>query len=145
MVKRAEAIDGPKPAEIEPGPTMDESIWKFILDTPPTETTETTEAQSSVSESSEASGWKSSNGSVARPALPGVHPAEKLVDGSSVDTPIGAPQTGAGALVDAVLEQSNVDIARQFTQLILALRAYRANSESTVSNELLADTLNIKR
>jgi Flagellar basal body rod FlgEFG protein C-terminal len=145
VVKRAEAIEGPRPVEIEPGPAMDESIWKFILDTPPTETTETTEAQPSGPESSEASGWKSSRGPVAHPALPEVHPAEKFVDGSSVETPSGASQTGAGALVDAVLEQPNVDIARQFTQLILALRAYRANSEGTVSNELLADTLNIKR
>ena len=139
--ERAAAIDGPKPVEIEP-PAMDESIWKFIVDTPPTETTE---AQPSVPESSEASGWKSSHRTVARPALPEVHPAEKLVDDSSVETTIGVQETGAGALVDAVLVQSNVDIARQFTQLILALRAYQANSESTVSNELLADTLNIKR
>jgi len=98
-----------------------------------------------VPESSEASGWKSSNRPVANPALPEVHPAEKLVDGSSAETAISAPQTGADVLVDAVIEQSNVDIARQFTQLILALRAYQANSESTVSNELLADTLDIKR
>jgi flagellar hook protein FlgE len=64
----------------------------------------------------------------------------------------GAPNTGSagtggrGTLVGAALEQSNVDMAQQFTQMILAQRGYQANSKTiTVSDELLLDTLNLKR
>ena len=53
---------------------------------------------------------------------------------------------GRGALVGNALEQSNVDIAQEFTQMILAQRGYQANSKSiTVADELLMDTLNLKR
>ncbi len=60
---------------------------------------------------------------------------------------VGTPRSGGrGSLIGAALEQSNVDIAQQFTQMILAQRGYQANSKSiTVSDELLVDTLNIKR
>jgi flagellar hook protein FlgE len=64
----------------------------------------------------------------------------------------GSPNTGVagtggrGTLIGAALEQSNVDIAQQFTQMILAQRGYQANSKSiTVSDELLVDTLALKR
>jgi flagellar hook protein FlgE len=57
-----------------------------------------------------------------------------------------AGQGGRGTLIGAALEQSNVDIAQEFTQMILAQRGYQANSKSiTVSDEILIDTLNIKR
>ena len=37
-------------------------------------------------------------------------------------------------------------MAQQFTQMILAQRGYQANSKTiTVSDELLLDTLNLKR
>lgn len=53
---------------------------------------------------------------------------------------------GRGTLVGSALEQSNVDIAQEFTQMILAQRGYQANSKTiVVSDELLVDTLNIKR
>ena len=60
---------------------------------------------------------------------------------------VGVAGTGGrGTLIGAALEQSNVDIAQEFTQMILAQRGYQANSKSiTVSDELLVDTLNIKR
>jgi flagellar hook protein FlgE len=60
---------------------------------------------------------------------------------------VGIANTGGrGSLVGSALEQSNVDIAQEFTQMILAQRGYQANSKSiTVSDELLVDTLNIKR
>lgn len=59
----------------------------------------------------------------------------------------GSPGTGGrGTLVGSALEQSNVDMAQQFTQMILAQRGYQANSKTiTVSDELLLDTLNLKR
>ena len=53
---------------------------------------------------------------------------------------------GRGTLIGSALEQSNVDIAQEFTQMILAQRGYQADSKTiTVSDELLAETLNIKR
>jgi flagellar hook protein FlgE len=39
-----------------------------------------------------------------------------------------------------------VDIAQEFTQMILAQRGYQANAKTiTVSDEILVDTLNLKR
>jgi flagellar hook protein FlgE len=60
---------------------------------------------------------------------------------------VGIPGTGGrGTLVGSALEQSNVDMAREFTQMIVAQRGYQANSKViTVSDELLLDTLSLKR
>ena len=60
---------------------------------------------------------------------------------------IGTAGTGGrGTLIGSALEQSNVDIAQEFTQMILAQRGYQANSKTiTVSDELLVDTLSLKR
>jgi flagellar hook protein FlgE len=60
---------------------------------------------------------------------------------------IGAAGTGGrGTLIGGALEQSNVDMAQEFTQMILAQRGYQANSKSiTVSDQLLVDTLNLKQ
>jgi flagellar hook protein FlgE len=53
---------------------------------------------------------------------------------------------GRGTLIGSALEQSNVDIATEFTKMILAQRGYQANSKSiSVADELLVDTLNLKR
>jgi flagellar hook protein FlgE len=60
---------------------------------------------------------------------------------------VGTAGTGGrGSLIGSALEQSNVDIATEFTQMILAQRGYQANSKTiTVSDELLVDTLALKR
>lgn len=60
---------------------------------------------------------------------------------------VGTAGTGGrGTLTGGALEQSNVDIAQEFTQMILAQRGYQANSKSiTVTDELLVETLNLKR
>jgi flagellar hook protein FlgE len=60
---------------------------------------------------------------------------------------VGTAGTGGrGTLIGSALEQSNVDIAQEFTQMILAQRGYQANSKTiTVSDEILVDTLNLKR
>ena len=60
---------------------------------------------------------------------------------------IGVAGTGGrGTLIGSALEQSNVDIAQEFTQMILAQRGYQANSKTiTVSDELMQDTLALKR
>jgi flagellar hook protein FlgE len=60
---------------------------------------------------------------------------------------VGTAGTGGrGTLIGSALEQSNVDIATEFTKMILAQRGYQANSKSiTVADELLVDTLDLKR
>ena len=60
---------------------------------------------------------------------------------------IGVAGTGGrGTLIGSALEGSNVDIAQEFTNMILAQRGYQANSKTiTVSDELLVETLALKR
>jgi flagellar hook protein FlgE len=53
---------------------------------------------------------------------------------------------GRGTLIGGALEQSNVDMAQELTQMILAQRGYQANGKMiTVSDQLLVDTLNLKQ
>ncbi len=55
-------------------------------------------------------------------------------------------QNGTGQLVPNSLEQSNVDIADEFTKLIVTQRTYTANSRIvTTSDEMLQEALNLKR
>jgi flagellar hook protein FlgE len=60
---------------------------------------------------------------------------------------IGQPGTGnRGSLSAGSLEMSNVDLAQEFTNLIIAQRGFQANSRViTASDELLADLVNLKR
>ncbi|MCE2918822.1 MAG: flagellar hook-basal body complex protein, partial [Roseomonas sp.] len=59
---------------------------------------------------------------------------------------VQAGEDGAGAFSARAVERSNVDIASEFSKLILAQRAYSANTRivSTV-DELLQETLNMRR
>lgn len=53
---------------------------------------------------------------------------------------------GRGALQDGVLESSNVDIATEFSNLIMAQRAYEANAKSvTTFDQIYQDTINLKQ
>jgi|WetSurMetagenome_2_1015567.scaffolds.fasta_scaffold114829_2 flagellar hook protein FlgE len=53
---------------------------------------------------------------------------------------------GRGSVTGASLEQSNVDMAQEFVNLIVAQRAYQANSRViTTTDELYQDSLNLKR
>jgi len=57
-----------------------------------------------------------------------------------------AASNGSGKIVTSSVEASNVDIASEFSKLILAQRAYAANTKIvTASDELLQDTLNMRR
>jgi flagellar hook protein FlgE len=60
---------------------------------------------------------------------------------------IGTAGTGGrGTLIGSALEQSNVDMATEFTNMIMAQRGYQANSKSiTVADELMQETLALKR
>lgn len=74
--------------------------------------------------------------------------ANRYGEGPSAGLPnIGVPDSaGRGTLTGGAIEQSNVDIATEFTQMILAQRGYQANSRTiTVSDEVLVETLQLKR
>jgi flagellar hook protein FlgE len=63
-------------------------------------------------------------------------------------TPLAQSATtgGAGTLVTGSLEGSNVDIATEFTSLIVAQRAYSANAKMvTTADDMLQQTLDMKR
>lgn len=54
--------------------------------------------------------------------------------------------SGAGDIVSAAIEGSNVDIAEEFAKLIVAQRAYSANARIiTAADELLQEVINIRR
>jgi flagellar hook protein FlgE len=53
---------------------------------------------------------------------------------------------GAGRLATSSVEGSNVDIASEFSKLIIAQRAYTANTKIvTATDEMLQDTINMRR
>jgi flagellar hook protein FlgE len=66
---------------------------------------------------------------------------------STGEPAIGVAGTGGrGMVVGSSLEQSNVDMAQEFVNLIVAQRAYQANSKIiTTTDELYQDSLNLKR
>ena len=66
---------------------------------------------------------------------------------SSGDAIIGtAGSGGRGQIVSNALEHSNVDIAEEFVKLIMAQRAFQANSRVvTTSDQLLLDIVSLKR
>jgi flagellar hook protein FlgE len=78
---------------------------------------------------------------------------EKVGDTSFRDTvnsgavQLGAPGTGRrGDLIGGSLEMSNVDLAQEFTNLIIAQRGFQATSRViTTSDQVLEELVNIKR
>ena len=60
---------------------------------------------------------------------------------------VGTPGSGGrGTLIGSALEGSNVDVAQEFTNMILAQRGYQANSKTiTTVDEMLLETLQLKR
>jgi flagellar hook protein FlgE len=81
-------------------------------------------------------------------------PGLEKVGGSAYRNSVnsGAPQMGVpgaggrGTLQSGSLEMSNVDLAQEFTNLIIAQRGFQANSKViSTSDELLNDLVNLKR
>jgi flagellar hook protein FlgE len=67
-------------------------------------------------------------------------------ESSGVPNVGAANKGGRGAVLGANLELSNVDVATEFTALIIAQRGYQANSRLvTTSDQLLQETLNLKQ
>jgi len=53
---------------------------------------------------------------------------------------------GVGSVVSGGLEMSNVDLAKEFTDMIITQRGFQANSKIiTVADEMLQDLVNLKR
>ena len=59
----------------------------------------------------------------------------------------GAPGTqGRGTIVTSSLEMSNVDLAQEFTDMVITQRGYQANARTiTTSDEMLQELVNLKR
>lgn len=69
---------------------------------------------------------------------------ETLASGTALVS--GAGTNGAGGLVTGATENSNVDIATEFSKLIVAQRAYAANTRIiTTADDMLQQTLDMKR
>jgi flagellar hook protein FlgE len=66
---------------------------------------------------------------------------------SSGEPSVGTAGTGGrGTVVGSALEQSNVDMAAEFVNLIVAQRAYQANAKViTTTDEMYQDSINLKR
>lgn len=57
-----------------------------------------------------------------------------------------AGQQGFGSIRSRYLEMSNVDLANEFTEMMITSRAYQANSRViTTSDEMLQELINLKR
>ncbi|WP_320164347.1 flagellar hook-basal body complex protein [uncultured Trichococcus sp.] len=67
--------------------------------------------------------------------------------GNSGAPELGFPaDDGYGVIRSGFLEMSNVDLANEFTEMIIANRAYQANSRSiTTSDSMLEELLSLKR
>lgn len=59
----------------------------------------------------------------------------------------GAPtNNGLGRLISQTVEQSNVDLGKEFVDMIITQRAFQANSRAiTTSDEMLQELVNLKR
>lgn len=87
-------------------------------------------------------------GAVANPdSLVAVGDNNFILGADSSALTIGLPGTGGrGEILGSALESSTVDIAREFTNLIVFQRGYQANSRViTTIDELNQETLNLKR
>jgi flagellar hook protein FlgE len=98
-------------------------------------------------------GLKETLGQVAMATFKNVNGLEKVGDSefrSTVNSgyaQVGTPgSAGMGSVVSGALEMSNVDLAQEFTNLIVAQRGFQANSKViTTSDEILQDLVAMKR
>jgi flagellar hook protein FlgE len=83
------------------------------------------------------------------------NPGGLIKDGSNLwieSANSGAPSIGAanedgrGAVISGMVEMSNVDLAREFTDMIITQRGFQANTRViTSTDEMLQDLINLKR
>jgi flagellar hook protein FlgE len=97
-------------------------------------------------------GLKETLGQVAMATFKNVNGLEKVGDSefrSTVNSgyaQVGTPgSAGMGSVVSGALEMSNVDLAQEFTNLVIAQRGFQANSRViTTSDEILQELVNLK-
>lgn len=64
----------------------------------------------------------------------------------NIDGATSSNEKGFGDIIQGRLEMSNVDLAEQFTEMIVASRAFQANGKIiTTGDEILQDLVNLKR
>lgn len=69
-----------------------------------------------------------------------------LNSGDAIVAAPGDNDVGMGTLMSGTLEASNVDLAEQFSRMIMAQRGFQSNSRIiTASDEMLQDLVNMKR
>jgi flagellar hook protein FlgE len=98
-------------------------------------------------------GLKEVLGQVALANFNNVNGLEKIGDSmfrSTVNSGLAqvgsAGSAGLGLLQSGALEMSNVDLAQEFTNLVIAQRGFQANSRIiTTSDEILQELVNLKR
>ncbi|WP_433298529.1 flagellar hook protein FlgE [Actinoplanes sp. CA-030573] len=98
-------------------------------------------------------GLKEVLGQVAMATFKNVNGLEKVGDSgyrSTVNSgyaQVGEPgSAGMGQVISGALEMSNVDLAQEFTNLVIAQRGFQANSRViTTSDELLQELVSMKR
>ena len=72
------------------------------------------------------------------------HFSETVESGAAL---AGAPTVnGLGQILSGTVEQSNVDLGKEFVDMIITQRAFQANSRAiTTSDEMLQELVNLKR
>ena len=98
-------------------------------------------------------GLKQTLGQVALANFNNVNGLEKIGDSmfrSTVNSGLAqvgaAGSAGLGLITSGALEMSNVDLAQEFTNLVIAQRGFQANSRIiTTSDEILQELVNLKR
>ena len=72
------------------------------------------------------------------------HFSETIESGAALS---GAPTVnGMGQILSGTVEQSNVDLGKEFVDMIITQRAFQANSRAiTTSDEMLQELVNLKR
>src|SRR3954452_21292211 len=98
-------------------------------------------------------GLKQTLGQLALANFNNVNGLEKIGDSMFRNTVnSGLPQVGpagsagVGLITSGALEMSNVDLAQEFTNLVIAQRGFQANSRIiTTSDEILQELVNLKR
>ena len=70
----------------------------------------------------------------------------ETTNNSGSETADVSGQSGIGALIPGAIEMSNVDLAREFTNMITAERGFQANSKViTTADDMLQELVNLKR
>lgn len=75
-----------------------------------------------------------------------IDPATGVGDGTQLDEIFAPGTSGVATIVSGAVEMSNVDLSEEFAEMIIAQRAFQANTKIiTTSDEILQELANLKR